>query len=624
MTFDNTKPADNRDWDLAAGDIRANWDAMETIWGEGLINASAAEWIDVTNSAYGAVGDGVTDDAAAINLALDAVTSPGDVVYFPPGKTYLIGSTLFVSSNTIMYGYGATLQRDFDSGAPSGTIRNKNLASSDANIKIYGFTMTLTDLTKTGNQIVLDQVDGVILKDINATGYKDWCFRLSIDDAQIDSCTIRTTEDASGTGKFGDGLHIYGGDDITVSNCIIESEDDCISIGSEQGIKDISNVTVTNCVLRPLGSTGIKLYTAETHTRDATTTGVVISNIVIDHSRVASTGGNSIFIFDNRTEAGFGASAKISNVSISNVYVDATRGAGQSVIVNGIPSDVTSGAITEKRVQNVTLSNVTVTNADAEYLIVKGVDEFEANNFRGFAARSSERGVTVLACDDVAFNGGIIKDAGNHAIRFDDGGWETSNNCSMSGVAIVDPAAFCIAPGDVDGLTVTGCTLEGGTFGLVEESTTLNSTYTGNVFTGQSSAAFSSLNTTSLMYGNSGAAPSNGLMSRSLLVDLNTTNKTTLFTVPAGMTFIATKVVIHSLSSATALHTSYDFGDGANADTWKTGVNLSTVDGTDDYFIITNNDTRIESTFASTGTFGVKPGAAVNVTATIDVFGYLF
>ncbi len=57
--------------------------------------------IDVTDSIYGAVGDGVTDDTDAIQAALDvANTAGGGIVFFPVG-TYLYTSLTLYSNTTL-------------------------------------------------------------------------------------------------------------------------------------------------------------------------------------------------------------------------------------------------------------------------------------------------------------------------------------------------------------------------------------------------------------------------------------------------------------------------------------------------------------------------------------------
>ncbi len=60
--------------------------------------SSSANVINVKDSAYGAVGDGVTDDTTAINLAVDAAIAAGQPLYFPTG-TYLISRCIEVDSN---------------------------------------------------------------------------------------------------------------------------------------------------------------------------------------------------------------------------------------------------------------------------------------------------------------------------------------------------------------------------------------------------------------------------------------------------------------------------------------------------------------------------------------------
>lgn len=102
--------------------------------------------------------------------------------------------------------------------------------------------------------------------------------------------------------------------------------------------------------------------------------------------------------------------------------------------------------------------------------------------------------------------------------------------------------------------------------------------------------------------------------------------KTTLYTVPAGKKAVVTHVVVRQPTASLAGGTSFSFGDGTNADTWKTGVSLATMTGTDDYFVVSKNDTVVAAVFDAGDAFGVKPvtGATADANAAIDVFGYEF
>src|SRR4051812_37698536 len=56
--------------------------------------------------AYGALGDGVTDDTVAIQAALTACGVKGGIVFLPIGK-YIVTGSLFIKSYTTLMGAGA-------------------------------------------------------------------------------------------------------------------------------------------------------------------------------------------------------------------------------------------------------------------------------------------------------------------------------------------------------------------------------------------------------------------------------------------------------------------------------------------------------------------------------------
>jgi hypothetical protein len=66
------------------------------------VNLHTGNVFNVKDTSYGALGDGATDDAAAINLAITAAgnNTGGGVVFFPPG-TYLIRNNLTITKSNV-------------------------------------------------------------------------------------------------------------------------------------------------------------------------------------------------------------------------------------------------------------------------------------------------------------------------------------------------------------------------------------------------------------------------------------------------------------------------------------------------------------------------------------------
>lgn len=91
------------------------------IWGTLVYN--------VKDAAYGATGNGTTNDAAAINAAIAAATN-GGIIVFPPG-TYYIGSTsLLLSAGKYMVGAGKHATTILYDGPTMNAISVTNISSS--------------------------------------------------------------------------------------------------------------------------------------------------------------------------------------------------------------------------------------------------------------------------------------------------------------------------------------------------------------------------------------------------------------------------------------------------------------------------------------------------------------
>jgi parallel beta-helix repeat protein len=95
-------------------------------------------------TAYGTVGDGVTDDIDAIQAAFDAAAeasaaSGGAVVLFPP-QTYAISTYITAQSDITVMAYGATIIASADSGLFRNFVPSDSFAAYEGNsrIAVYG------------------------------------------------------------------------------------------------------------------------------------------------------------------------------------------------------------------------------------------------------------------------------------------------------------------------------------------------------------------------------------------------------------------------------------------------------------------------------------------------------
>ena len=104
--------------------------------------------------AYGAVGDGVTDDNAALQAAHDAIGSAGGKIYVPAG-TYLMNSKWLISKSNIEIEFapGAVLKAaagaaNLSVGAGGGLVHIWKSSGTQTNVYFHGAAIDLNNVAE--------------------------------------------------------------------------------------------------------------------------------------------------------------------------------------------------------------------------------------------------------------------------------------------------------------------------------------------------------------------------------------------------------------------------------------------------------------------------------------------
>lgn len=286
---------------------------------------------------YGAVGDGVAKDTASIQKAIDLCAEQGGGTVVVPAGEYLSG-TIQLRSYVELYLTPAarivSSMEEADFTAPEGeeaaelsegqgsralvcarhakhiavtglgTIdgRGEHFLEPEDGVSDYvleplgGFRPKLIDLEGCTNVVFRDvtlyrasswglhmtgcnqvTVDGVkILGQVrgpNNDGIDPDCCK----DVHISNCHIETGDDCIVIKTTKYGAERYGAcENITVTNCTLQSHDSAIKIGTETHA-DIRNITVTNCVIRN-SNRGVGIWVRD----GATMENMLFSNLFIE------------------------------------------------------------------------------------------------------------------------------------------------------------------------------------------------------------------------------------------------------------------------------------------------------------------------------------------------------
>lgn len=239
-------------------------------------NRSAEKVFNIRD--YGAKGDGITDDAQAIQQAIDACSAAGGgLVLVPSGSTYLAGAFNLKSFIDFHVEAGAIVLANpdeklytrpaFRANQGEGTIwiggeNVEQLTISgggiiDGNgISFMGAELEDSYVLKPFNILdprphVLTIVGGknIRIRDLTIRNSAYWTVHLvGCDDVVISDLTLLNSLKV----RNSDGIDLDHSKNVRISNCYIESGDDCICLKNRREFEEFGkceNITVTNCTM---------------------------------------------------------------------------------------------------------------------------------------------------------------------------------------------------------------------------------------------------------------------------------------------------------------------------------------------------------------------------------------
>lgn len=208
---------------------------------------------------YGATGDGKTDDAQAIQKAINACSEAGGgTVLVPSGHTFLCGpfklashielhlapnSRLLANPDESIYtesAFGANRGEGmmWISGKDLKNVSITGTGTLDGNgVSFMGKELEdsyelkpVTDFDPRPHLLTLTNVQKLVIRDISVRNSAYWSVHLiGCRNAMIDGITILNDLKI----RNGDGIDIDHSKDVRISNCFIESGDDCICLKTD-------------------------------------------------------------------------------------------------------------------------------------------------------------------------------------------------------------------------------------------------------------------------------------------------------------------------------------------------------------------------------------------------------
>jgi polygalacturonase len=339
---------------------------------------------------FGAAGDGVTLDTAAIQRAIDACTEAGGGTILVPPGTWLTGTIYLKSHVNLHLMAGATLlgssrREDYnpDDIFPENPVFSReNVTGAHLIIAYQADHVSITgEGTVDGNSAAFfeplsPEEDSASYRSKHRNyAVREWrpgqmilfcrCTNVSVRDVSLINapywtlllfgCTVARVRGVRVENPpltpNGDGIDIDCCRQVTVSDCIVSSGDDAITLRAAgtllgEHAQPCSDVTVTNCVLST-PCNAIRIGVGDGEIRDCT-----FSNLVIRESR---TGINIVCAYSERAAHG----AIIEDIRLANIIMDVVTPIN---IILGVYAKPPAAA------RRIALSQITATTRQGGYI----------------------------------------------------------------------------------------------------------------------------------------------------------------------------------------------------------------------------------------------------------------
>lgn len=288
----------------------------------------------LTVTQHGTCGDGVSNDTAAIQAAIDAAAAHGGgTVVVPPGR-YRVGTVflrdrirLHLEAGAVLVGsdrYQDYTPRQYDCSMPTDAPDMWHLLVADGcrDIALTGqgridgsgpafyhppaselaWPEPFAENRRMRSLVEIYRCRGVLIEDVTLGNVSNWTLHLhESDDLVVRGVRIRNPP----TAPNADGIDITGCRNVTITGCLIDTCDDAVCLKSNPRGRSCEDVTVVGCSIRT-HCVGLKIGCYETF-QDIRN--VVFSNCIVRGSSRAV----GIYSLQGFT---------VENVAVSNIVCD--------------------------------------------------------------------------------------------------------------------------------------------------------------------------------------------------------------------------------------------------------------------------------------------------------------